>query len=132
VAVFLSSRFHIFSFSRDNEPVLRIGDGDTIEMETMDCFSNQIQSEADKLEKLDWSRINPATGPVYIEGAHPGDTLEIHVEKIQVADKGVVAPGKGFGVLVLEFWGTDLRGYIAKSWRSKRERSYSTKRSLCL
>ncbi len=34
--------------------------------ETYDCFENQIDSEDVVFQELDWNRINPATGPVYL------------------------------------------------------------------
>jgi len=95
----ISSNNHIFSFSKDIRPVLRVKSGDEVEIETMDCFSDQIRTNEDKLELLDWNRINPATGPIYVEGAQPGDTLKISIKKIQIAGTGVVATGKDLGVL---------------------------------
>ena len=72
---------HIFSFSKENEPVLFVKSGDEIEIETMDCFANQIKTDADKLETLNWDRVNPATGPIYIEEAQAGDTLKVTIKK---------------------------------------------------
>lgn len=95
----ISSDNYIFSFSKDTRPVLYVKSGDEVEIETMDCFSNQIRTNEDKLESLDWNRINPATGPIYVEGAQPGDTLKISIKKIQIAGTGVVATGKDLGVL---------------------------------
>ncbi|MBE3593037.1 MAG: acetamidase/formamidase family protein [Thermoanaerobacter sp.] len=90
---------HIFSFSKDNKPVLFVKSGDEIEIETLDCFSNQIQTNEDKLEQMDWNKVNPATGPIYVEGAKEGDVLEVTIKNIEIADKGLVATGKDLGVL---------------------------------
>lgn len=95
----ISSDSYIYSFSKDNQPVLSVKSGDEVEFETMDCFSNQIQTPEDKLEFLDWDRINPATGPIYVEDAEPGDILKVTIKKIEIGDKGVVATGKDLGVL---------------------------------
>lgn len=95
----LSCDHHIFSFDKGNKPVLQINAGDEVEIETMDCFANQIRTDADKLEALDWQRVNPATGPIYINGAEPGDVLKTTIKKIQIANQGVVATGKDLGVL---------------------------------
>jgi amidase len=43
------------------------------------------------IERLDWSRVNGATGPVFVNGAKPGDTLVVSIEKIGVAEKGIIA-----------------------------------------
>jgi amidase len=95
----VSSDNYMFSFSKELEPVLRVKSGDVVEIETMDCFANQIKTNEDKMESLDWNRINPATGPVYVEGTEAGDALKVTIEKIEIGDKGVVATGKGLGVL---------------------------------
>lgn len=95
----LSGDHHIFSFDKENKPVLQINSGDEVEIETMDCFANQICTDDDKLETLDWQRVNPATGPVFVNGAEPGDVLKVTIQKIQIAGQGVVATGKGLGVL---------------------------------
>lgn len=89
----------IFSFSKDNRPVLFVKDGDEVELETSDCFFNQIRTNDDRLEAMDWDKINPATGPIYVEGAQKGDVLEVEIKKIEIAEKGVIATGKDLGVL---------------------------------
>lgn len=64
----------------------------------MDCFGNQVKTPEDRLESINWENINPATGPVFVENAEPGDVLKVTVEKIELPDQGVMAAGKGFGV----------------------------------
>ena len=76
-----------------------VKDGDEIEIETLDCFSNQIKSNDDRLESMDWNKATPATSPIYVEGAKEGDVLEVTIRKIEIADKGVVATSKELGVL---------------------------------
>ncbi|TCO68109.1 acetamidase/formamidase family protein [Caldanaerobacter subterraneus] len=95
----LSADHHIFAFSKENKPAISVKSGDELELETMDCFSNQIQSNEDKLDEMDWNRVNPATGPIFVEGAKEGDVLKVKIKKIEVAEKGVLATGKGLGVL---------------------------------
>jgi len=95
----LSKEHHIFQFSKDNQPVLSINNGDVVEIETMDCFSNQIEKADDVLNAMDWDRVNPATGPIYIEEAKAGDVLKVTIEKIDIADRGTIATGKDLGVL---------------------------------
>jgi amidase len=100
----------IFSFSSKNAPVIRVRSGDEVVFQTQDCFSNQINSAQDKFEKLDWNRMNPATGPVFVNGAERGDMLGVTVKGIEPADTAVVATGKGMGL-----WGNSLtRTYIRK------------------
>lgn len=95
----VSSKKHIFKFSAQNLPVLTINPGSSVMLETMDCFSNQIQNPGDSLEEVDWEKINPATGPVYVTGAQKGDALKITVDEIKIGSRSVVVTGKGLGVL---------------------------------
>lgn len=66
---------HVWAFSADMQPVVTVDPGTVIEFETFDCFTGQVTSEQDTLEALDINRLNSATGPVYVRGAEPGDTL---------------------------------------------------------
>jgi amidase len=58
------------------EPVLRIGDGDTVVTSTVDAFGK------DASDTLVTPRGNPQTGPFYVEGAEPGDTLLVQLDQI--------------------------------------------------
>jgi amidase len=86
-----------YAFAADLEPVLEIEPGEQVQMETHDCFCGQLRTEADTVSDLDWARINPATGPVYVRGAQIGDVLAVDIEDVQVADRGtmVTIPGEG-------------------------------------
>ena len=88
----------VYAMSPDNAPAARAKDGDTILFETQDCFSGQIQKETDQLGTLDWSRINPATGPVYIEGAMPGDTLKVEILRVDLAPQAATVESPDSGV----------------------------------
>ncbi|MEG0392970.1 MAG: acetamidase/formamidase family protein, partial [Anaerovoracaceae bacterium] len=89
----------IFGFSKENEPALRISAGETVEIETKDCFSNQLRLPEDKMECLDWTQTNPATGPIYVEGAKPGDVLKVKIEQITLDEKGVIVTMENEGTL---------------------------------
>lgn len=89
----------VFAMSSDNEPVARVKSGEQLTFVTRDCFNNQFQDENVTLDALDWEAINPATGPVFIEGAMPGDVLKIQIEKIALADCGAMCAIPGDGVL---------------------------------
>jgi acetamidase/formamidase len=56
--------------------VLRIGDGDTVETTTVDAFGK------DSSDNEVTPRGNPQTGPFYVEGAEPGDTLAVFLDRI--------------------------------------------------
>ena len=51
------------------------------------------------MNNLDWNRINPATGPVFINEAMPGDTLIVRIESIKVGSQAVMLTGPNLGVL---------------------------------
>lgn len=99
----------IFSFSKEHEPVLRVPSGTTLEIETQDCFSNQLRSPDDTMDKLDWDRVNPATGPVYIEGAEPGDTLKVTIHSIKLNEKGTICCLENEGTLGHMIEGSHIR-----------------------
>lgn len=93
----------VFKADSRNPPVLRIKSGETVVFECRDAFNQTIQEPTDLPINFDMERINPATGPVYVEGAEPGDTLEIHILDIDVAKQGSCCILPGFGYLASEF-----------------------------
>ena len=84
----LSRDQHIWSFNAEMKPVISVDPGTIVEIETWDCFTGQVQSESDTVEKLDLSRINSATGPIAINGAEPGDLLAVTLIDIQPSPQG--------------------------------------------
>jgi len=80
------------------EPVARLKSGDILETNTVDAFGNAIQKPGDQLSLVKGD--NPLTGPFYVEGAQPGDTLAVKILDIQVdGNQGVGAFAPGFGAL---------------------------------
>ena len=80
------------------EPVARLKSGDVLETNTVDAFGNAIQKPGDTLSLVKGD--NPLTGPFYIEGAEPGDTLAVKILDLQVdGNQGVGAFAPGFGAL---------------------------------
>jgi amidase len=88
----------ILKFSPSNPPVLATKSGSTITFETCDCFSNLIRREDQLFSSVGWDKINPATGPLFVEGAEPGDILKVEILKISIADQGVMTAAPKFGV----------------------------------
>jgi amidase len=79
-------------------PVARLRPGNILEANSLDCFGNAIKKPGDTqaLVKGD----NPLTGPFFIEGAEPGDTLVVHFLDLQVdGNQGLGAFAPGFGAL---------------------------------
>ena len=90
---------NVYAMSPENQPVIRVPVGSILQVETYDCFENQLRTPADRLESLDWHRVNPATGPIYVEGAEPGDLLKVEILSIDLADQAVIAVVPGAGAL---------------------------------
>jgi acetamidase/formamidase len=72
-----------YEFSRHNEPRLRVQSGETVLVESEDAFSGQIRTNEDRRDKTKRPHGNPQTGPIWVEGAEPGDTLAVAIEDIQ-------------------------------------------------
>jgi amidase len=89
----------IFAFSGEAEPALTVRAAAAVRLEAADCFDDQVRTPGDVLDAIDLDRINPATGPVYVEGAHPGDVLSVLIESIDIGRQGVMVVSPEFGVL---------------------------------
>ena len=72
-----------YEISRHNPPALTIAPGETVAVETEDAFSGQIRQEGDRRDTVRFPYGNPQSGPIYVEGAEPGDSLAVHIEKIE-------------------------------------------------
>jgi acetamidase/formamidase len=67
-------------------PVMHIRPGDVLDLYTEDAFGGRIRSSEDlPSQTIAYPFINPQTGPFYVEGAEPGDTLAIHLIEVQPA-----------------------------------------------
>jgi len=102
----------------DIPAALRVAPGSFVELETIDAVDGQIKpGVAAETLAVDLNRAHPLTGPVYVEGAEPGDLLAVHIEKIETAGTAFTAILPGFGYLrdlflkpFLVHWTLD-RGY---------------------
>ena len=88
-------------FSSTIPPVLRVQPGAVIEAFTEDASDEQFDLESDlsDLDSLSFEPIHPLTGPVYVEGAQPGDVLKVTLHKIEMGDWGWNAIFPGFSFL---------------------------------
>jgi amidase len=94
-----------YAFSADLKPAARAAQNEDIILETWDCFEGQVCRPEDMLAELDWEHVNPASGPVYIEGVKTGDILRLDIKDIKIAEQSVVVamPEEGaLGDLVQE------------------------------
>jgi len=111
------------------EPKHRIVSGTRIVSWTEDCFDGAVKTAADLPSKvMAPGHDNPQTGPFYIEGAEPGDTIAVHILKLHPArDYAVSSFSPGFGALV----GTDRTAMLGPdmpetTWRYDLGVTYST------
>jgi acetamidase/formamidase len=87
-----------YTYAASYAPVAHLRSGDILETNTVDCFGNAIKKPGDTLSMA--TGDNPLTGPFYIDGAEPGDTLAVKILDIQVdGDQGIGALAPGFGAI---------------------------------
>lgn len=82
-------------------PVRRVQPGDVLELWTEDCYAGRVRGENDLVSQVcEWPFLNPQTGPFFVEGARPGDTLALHFVSIEPArDVGAATTVPFFGAL---------------------------------
>lgn len=95
----ISKEKAIFSLSSKHKPVERIRPSELVLLEAEDALGGQVKDESVSMETLDWSKVDGATGPIYIEGAESNDTLVVEILDIKPADRGVIVVIPGYGVL---------------------------------
>ena len=85
----------------DIPPVIRCDPGDDVVLETRDALDGQIGpgSSLDAVAAVNLDRAHPLTGPVYVEGAEPGDLLDIEIVDIEPDRYGYTVQVPGFGFL---------------------------------
>lgn len=89
----------LYAFKPHMTPIGKVAPGERFRVTTHDCFKEQIHSEFQTLSEIDYSLLNPATGPIYVEGAAPGDFLKIFIHSIEIADHGIAMVVQGEGIL---------------------------------
>jgi amidase len=78
----------VYQYDKDSPPAARVRSGDVVVLECDDCNHGVIQTAQDCASMVDFDRINPATGPIYVEEAEPGDVLAVHILRIEVGSQG--------------------------------------------
>jgi amidase len=90
----------VFAFGPEMQPVLEVDAGEVVTFVTHDCFSGQIQAESDLVTDIDFSKVNPATGPLSVRRADPGDSLIVEILDIRPGPQGVATIILGYGQLI--------------------------------
>ncbi|KAI0824325.1 Formamidase [Trametes gibbosa] len=86
-------------------PVLRVQSGETVTFDCLDASNGQLTpaSTVASVASLVFAQLDQVNGPVFVEGATPGDTLRVDVLDVRTADWGWSALIPGFGLLTDEF-----------------------------
>ncbi|KAF3490501.1 acetamidase/formamidase family protein [Arthroderma uncinatum] len=92
-------------WSRDIPPVLTIESGETVTFDALDGSNGMItkESTADAIMEFDVEKADPGFGPIYINGAEPGDVLKVDILDLQLGDWAWTAIVPGFGLLADDF-----------------------------
>ena len=100
-------RADAFNYVWDNAiaPAVEVDSGDDVELHVRDASDEQITADSgtDAVAALDFSHVNPVSGPVFVKGAKPGDTLAVEILELRPRDWGWTAIIPGFGLLADEF-----------------------------
>jgi len=101
----IHGRHHHYGWDNSIPPTLTVAPGDSVEFEVVDASGGQLDPSSGVAEvvALDFGKINPVTGPVYVDGAEPGDALKVTIETFQPSGWGWTAIIPGFGLLADQF-----------------------------
>ena len=86
-------------------PVARVASGESIEFHPLDSSGGQLNrtSTVADVSTLDFGKVNPVLGPVFIEGAEPGDAVKVTLLSFGPSGWGWTANIPGFGLLADQF-----------------------------
>lgn len=106
-------QFHL-AWDNSIPPIATVGSGDVVTFDALDASCGQLSASSTvaDIAALDFSRVDQVNGPIAVEGAEVGDTLEIEMLDLQPADWGWTASIPGFGLLA-----SDFPDPVIKTWR---------------
>ena len=89
MSTFVSKQHQHFMFDRDNPPALRVQVGAEVTFETLDACCGTVRSIDQFMQmRQEQRRCGPLTGPVFVEGAHAGDTLVVEIVRVKLDADG--------------------------------------------
>lgn len=96
---------HHFGWDNSNAPALTLSPGESVEFEVFEASGGQLspESTASDVDNFVFERINPVTGPIYVDGAEPGDALKVSFLSFKPSGWGWTANIPGFGLLAEDF-----------------------------
>ena len=87
-------------------------------LETNDCFTGQIRTEADLVTEIDFDRVNSATGPIAVRGAEPGDSLVVELLEVRPDERGFATLIPGMGQLIEQVSRRSRKSSASRATRS--------------
>jgi acetamidase/formamidase len=101
----IHGRHHHFGWDNSIPPVEKVAPGTTLEFCCVDASGGQLSkaSTVEDVARLDFAKVNPVTGPIYIEGTKPGDVLKVTIDSFTPSGFGWTANIPGFGLLADQF-----------------------------
>jgi acetamidase/formamidase len=118
---------HHFGWDNSNVPAERVAPGSTILFHCHDSSAGQLgpSSTLQDVINLDFGKINPVSGPIYIDGAEPGDAVKVTIDSFKPSGFGWTANIPGFGLLADQFkdpalivWKYDTESMAPAAWGS--------------
>lgn len=96
---------HHHGWDNSFAPVVTVAPGTTLELQCKDSGNGYFtpESKTESVLGMPFDKINPVTGPVFVEGAEPGDILKISIDGFQPSGFGWTANIPGFGLLADQF-----------------------------
>ena len=100
----LTSEYIVFNFDRKHGPAITVNPPETVLVETLDARCGKLRKEED----VHWTtpdfsspvpKVNPATGPIEVKGAQPGDAVAVKIEDISLDEQGFVLVKPDFGII---------------------------------
>ncbi|MFC6300278.1 acetamidase [Pseudomonas sp. CCM 7893] len=94
-----------FGWDNSLEPTARVTSGSMLEFCCLDSSNGFFTSSSvvSDVGKVPFDKINPVTGPIFVEGAEPGDVLRITIDSFKPSGFGWTANIPGFGLLADQF-----------------------------
>ncbi|QKV18286.1 acetamidase/formamidase family protein [Oricola thermophila] len=96
---------HHYGWDHSIPPADRVAPGSTLEFTCLDSGNGHFtpDSTVADVATLDFSKVNPVTGPIYVDGAMPGDALKVEILSFKPSGFGWTANIPGFGLLADQF-----------------------------
>lgn len=101
----IHGRHHHFGWDNAFQPVETVAPGSTLKFECLDSGAGQFNRDSTVADvaTMDFSKVNPVTGPIFVDGAKPGDILKITIHQFEPSGFGWTANIPGFGLLADDF-----------------------------